>query len=171
MKKALRKDTILVSVMYVNNEMGAVQPIEEIAGLVHEVCPGAYFHVDAIQAYGKYRICPKRMGIDLLSVSGHKIHDQRGRVFSCAGRGETFSLYLWRRTAERIPFGTDNVPGAAGLGEAAACVYKNLEENEKHMRRLKLRLAEGIRKLDQTVIHGGDPGADAPHIRMCLFWG
>ena len=49
-------------------------------------------------------------------------------------------------------------PGAAGLGEAAACVYKNLEENEKHMRRLKLRLAEGIRKLDQTVIHGGDPG-------------
>lgn len=172
LKKALRKDTILVSVMYVNNEMGAVQPIEEIAGLVHEVCPGAYFHVDAIQAYGKYRICPKRMGIDLLSVSGHKIHGPKGTGFLYVREGVKLFPYIYGGGQQRgFRSGTDNVPGAAGLGEAAACVYKNLEENEKHMRRLKLRLAEGIRKLDQTVIHGGDPGADAPHILNVSFLG
>ena len=104
----------------------------------------------------------KRMGIDLLSVSGHKIHDQRGRVFSMCGRGVKLFPYIYGGGQQRgFRSGTDNVPGAAGLGEAAACVYKNLEENEKHMRRLKLRLAEGIRKLDQTVIHGGDPGGCA----------
>ena len=127
LKKALRKDTILVSVMYVNNEMGAVQPIEEIAGLVHEVCPGAYFHVDAIQAYGKYRICPKRMGIDLMSVSGHKIHGPKGTGFLYVREGVKLFPYIYGGGQQRgLRSGTDNVPGAAGLGEAAACVYKNL---------------------------------------------
>ena len=81
LEKALRPDTILVSTMYVNNEVGAVMPVEEIAKLVHEKSPKALYHVDAIQAFGKYRIYPKKAGIDMLSVSSHKIHGPKGVGF------------------------------------------------------------------------------------------
>ena len=79
LEAVLRPDTILVFVMYVNNEVGAVMPIEEIAKKIREKSPKALFHVDAIQAFGKYKIHPKKMGIDLLSVSGHKIHPTKRR--------------------------------------------------------------------------------------------
>ncbi len=81
LEQAVRQDTILVSVMMVNNEIGAVEPIEEAAKIIRAKNPNTLFHVDAIQAYGKFHIYPKRMGIDLLSVSGHKIHAPKGTGF------------------------------------------------------------------------------------------
>ena len=82
LEQSIRPDTILVSVMYVNNEMGAIEPVEEIASLVHQKGKNIIFHVDAIQAYGKMEIRPKKQGIDLLSVSGHKIHGPKAWAFS-----------------------------------------------------------------------------------------
>ena len=79
--ESLTPDTILVTVMMVNNEIGTVEPVAEIGKMVHEKCPKAYFHVDAIQSFGKFRIYPKRMNIDMLSVSSHKIHDPKGSGF------------------------------------------------------------------------------------------
>lgn len=82
LRDAVCEDTILVSMMMVNNEIGAVEPIAEAAKIVKEKNPNTIIHDDAIQAYGKYRICPKKLGIDLLSVSGHKIHAAKGnRIF------------------------------------------------------------------------------------------
>lgn len=81
LENAIREDTILVSIMYVNNEIGAVEPVEEIAKRIKKKNPAILFHVDAIQAYGKFVIRPKRQGIDLLSVSGHKIHAPKGIGF------------------------------------------------------------------------------------------
>ena len=105
LEAALRPDTILVSVMYVNNEVGAVMPVEEIGKLVHEKSPKALFHVDAIQAFGKYRIYPKKLGIDLLSVSSHKDPRTKGCGLPLHQRkSKSTAADPWRRTAERHAF-------------------------------------------------------------------
>lgn len=172
LSRALTPETILVSIMYVNNEIGAVQPVEEAARLIHEKCPQAYFHVDAIQGYGKYRIYPKRMGIDMLSASGHKIHGPKGIGFLYVREGVKLFPYIYGGGQQRgMRSGTDNVPGAAGLGVAAEEIYRNLEEDTARMRELKILLAEGLGKLDKVKVHGGDPAEDAPHILNASFLG
>ena len=118
--EAVDQDTILVSIMMVNNEVGALEPVEEISRLAKEKNPSLLFHVDAIQAYGKMRILPKRMGIDLLSVSGHKIHGPKGIGFLYVNeKAKLRPLILGGGQQRGMRSGTDNVPGAAGLGVAA----------------------------------------------------
>lgn len=165
LKAVLREDTILVSVMYVNNEVGAVMPVEEIAAPVHEKSPKALFHVDAIQAFGKYRIYPKKMGIDLLSVSGHKIHGPKGVGFLYINeKAKIQPQILGGGQQGGMRSGTDNVPGIAGLGTAAVEIYKNLEENVENMYRLKEYIAQGLEKIGDIRINGMDLREGAPQI-------
>lgn len=165
LKAVLREDTILVSVMYVNNEVGAVMPVEEIAALVHEKSPKALFHVDAIQAFGKYRIYPKKMGIDLLSVSGHKIHGPKGVGFLYINeKAKIQPQILGGGQQGGMRSGTDNVPGIAGLGTAAVEIYKNLEENVENMYRLKEHIAQGLEKIGDIRMNGMELREGAPQI-------
>ena len=172
LEKALRPDTILVSTMYVNNEVGAVMPVEEIAKLVHEKSPKALYHVDAIQAFGKYRIYPKKAGIDMLSVSSHKIHGPKGVGFLYINeKARIQPQILGGGQQAGIRSGTDNVPGIAGLGVAAKMVYTDFDEKIEHMYQLKERLAEGFLKLPDVRLNGMEIREGAPQILSASFLG
>ena len=171
MEQAITSETILVSVMFVNNEIGAVQPIAEIGDLIKKKNPRTIFHVDAIQAYGKYRILPKKMKIDLLSVSGHKIHGPKGIGFLYINEKTKISPYIYGGGQQRgMRSGTDNVSGAAGLGVAAEKIYRNLEENTAHMQALRDYFTEQLEKMDDVVVHGTRQQG-APHIVNVSFVG
>lgn len=172
LEAALRPDTILVSVMYVNNEVGAVMPIEEIGKMVHEKSPNALFHVDAIQAFGKYRIYPKRLGIDLMSVSGHKIHGPKGTGFLYINeKAKVQPQILGGGQQNGMRSGTDNVPGIAGLGVAAEMIYRDFENKVEHLYQLKERLAEGLSNLPDVILNGMPLRDGAPQILSVSFMG
>lgn len=172
LEKALRPDTILVSTMYVNNEVGAVMPVEEIAKLVHEKSPKALYHVDAIQAFGKYRIYPKKAGIDMLSVSSHKIHGPKGVGFLYINeKARIQPQILGGGQQAGMRSGTDNVPGIAGLGVAAKMVYTDFDKKIEHMYQLKERLAEGFLKLPDVRLNGMEIREGAPLILSASFLG
>ena len=172
LEKALRPDTILVSTMYVNNEVGAVMPVEEIAKLVHEKSPKALYHVDAIQAFGKYRIYPKKAGIDMLSVSSHKIHGPKGVGFLYINeKARIQPQILGGGQQAGMRSGTDNVPGIAGLGVAAKMVYTDFDKKIEHMYQLKERLAEGFLKLPDVRLNGLEIREGAPQILSASFLG
>ena len=172
LEKALRPDTILVSTMYVNNEVGAVMPVEEIAKLVHEKSPKALYHVDAIQAFGKYRIYPKKAGIDMLSVSSHKIHGPKGVGFLYINeKARIQPQILGGGQQAGMRSGTDNVPGIAGLGVAAKMVYTDFDEKIEHMYQLKERLTEGFLKLPDVRLNGMEIREGAPQILSASFLG
>ena len=170
--ETIREDTILVSTMYVNNEMGVVVPAEEIGRIIHEKNPKTLYHVDAVQGYGKYRIYPKKMGIDLLAVSGHKIHGPKGAGFLYINeKAKIQPLLLGGGQQKGMRSGTDNVPGIAGLGVAAKKIYENLEADTARMRELKTYLAAELEKMEQVEINGPEPEKGAPHILNVSFLG
>lgn len=174
LEEALCDDTILVSMMYVNNEVGTVEPVEEAAKLVHQKNPKTLFHVDAIQAYGKYRIYPKKCGIDMLSVSGHKIHGPKGTGFLYVNEKVKIKpLILGGGQQKGMRSGTDNVPGAAGLGTAAREAYTDFEKKTEHMQKLKERFLAHISGMGDVVVQGqaSENAAGAPHIVSVSFRG
>lgn len=172
LREALRPDTILVSTMFVNNEVGAVMPVEEIGSLVHEKSPKALYHVDAIQAFGKYRIYPKKWGIDLLSVSAHKIHGPKGAGFLYINsKAKVQPMILGGGQQGGMRSGTDNVPGIAGLGVAAEKIYTNLEEKQEHLYQLKERMAAGLEEIGDVIINGMPLREGAPQILSVSFTG
>lgn len=172
LEAALREDTILVSTMYVNNEVGAVMPVEKIAALVHEKSPKALYHVDAIQAFGKFRIYPKKAGIDLLSVSSHKIHGPKGAGFLyISGKAKVQPMILGGGQQNGMRSGTDNVPGIAGLGAAAEKIYTDFDVKTEHLYQLKERMAAGLGEMEDVILNGMPLREGAPQILSVSFMG
>lgn len=165
LREAMTEDTILVSVMHVNNEIGAVQPIEEIAEIVKSVNKECVFHVDAIQSYGKFRIYPKKMGIDMLSVSGHKIHGPKGSGFLFVkDKIKLKPIILGGGQEWGMRSGTENVPAIAGLGVAAREIYADFDNNIDRMYKLRDRFISEVTKIDGVTVNGPLDHSGAPHI-------
>lgn len=168
LRAALREDTILVSTMYVNNEIGSIQPIEEVSKIIKSYNPQILYHVDAVQAFGKLRFSPKKLGVDLLSISGHKIHGPKG----------IGALYIKDKTLIRptmygggqqrnMRSGTENVPAIAGMGLAAKLMYEDHENKMAHIRNLKDTFIDRVTKLENVFNNSGE----APHIASVTFVG
>lgn len=172
LKEALCDETILVSVMYVNNEVGAVQPIDEAVRIVKEYNPDILFHSDAVQGFGKYKIYPKRQKIDLLTGSGHKIHGPKGTGFLYVSEKVKIKPIMFGGEQQKnVRSGTENVPGIAGLGLAAKMIYHDLDMKTALMRELKEYFIEGIAKIENTTVHGMTDENSAPHIISVGFAG
>ena len=172
LEKAIREDTILVSVMYVNNEVGAVEPIEAISQCIKKKNPKTLFHVDAIQAYGKYKIRPKKQGIDLLSVSGHKIQAPKGVGFLYIRDGVKIRPILFGGGQQKgMRSGTENVPGCVGLGVAAREAYKDFDARIEKLYTLRERLIAGLKPLGGVTINGSEDRTNAPQIVSASFEG
>lgn len=172
LEEAIRQDTILVSVMYVNNEIGSVQPVEDIARIIRRKKPDVLFHVDAIQAYGKYIIRPRRQGIDLLSVSGHKIHGPKGTGFLYVRDKVKIKPIIYGGEQQHgMRSGTENVPGIAGLGEAVKEIYKDHEARIRKMYELKHLFVEQLEGLEGITVNGQPLDQGAPHIVSVSFRG
>lgn len=187
LREALCPETILVSIMAVNNEVGAVQDIAAFGAAIKEYRPEIVYHVDAIQAYGKYRIYPKRQNIDLLSVSAHKFHGPKGCGFLYIGEKTKIKPLLYGGGQQKgLRSGTENVPGIAGTGLAAALAYEKPEEVREYLYGLKEYFAQGLSGLEDVTLHlldgkdGQDIGEEerkeclrrtAPHIISVGFAG
>ena len=167
LKSLLRADTILVSVMYVNNEIGAVQDIKAIADIVHGYNKDIYMHTDAIQAYGKFKIFPKKEGIDLLSVSAHKLHGPKGSGFLYIDERVNIKPIIYGGGQQRgLRSGTLNIPGIAGLGEAAKEAYEDFDTEVEYICGLRDYLIDEITKFNDEGIklNSGKGSKFAPHV-------
>lgn len=168
LKSALREDTILVSTMFVNNEIGVIEPIEEISKVIKDYNENIVFHVDGVQAFGKMRFSPKKLGVDLMSFSGHKIHGPKG----------SGALYIKDKLLMRpiiygggqqnaMRSGTENVPAIAGMGLATELMYKDNEKKMDYIRALKKIFIERVTAFENVYDNSGD----APHVMSISFVG
>lgn len=165
LERAVRPDTILVSIMFVNNEVGAIQPIDEAGEIIKSVNPRTLFHVDAVQGFGKLRLLPKKWKIDMVSVSGHKIHGPKGTGFLYIDEKVKIKPIIYGGGQQNgYRSGTENIPGVAGLGKASELIYKDLVEDTNRLYELKKRLVDGLLKIDRVKINGPQDETGAPHI-------
>lgn len=173
LREALCDDTILVSVMMVNNEIGSILDVASLAETVHAFRKDIIFHVDAIQAYGKMKILPKKMGIDLMSVSGHKIHGPKGTGFLYRGDKVKMHAYIHGGGQQAgMRSGTENVPGIAGLGLAAEKMDETLEERRRHLYECKAYFIDKMYETEGALVHACNPPEveqTAPHIVSVSF--
>ena len=177
LQRAMTPETILVSIMHTNNEIGAVQPIAEAGALIKRMNPNTLFHVDAVQGFGKAKIYPKKMNIDLMSVSGHKIHGPKGVGFLyVADRVKIQPILFGGGQQQNLRSGTENVPSVAGLAKATEILYGCFDEDIDRLYECKRYFIEGVNKIDNIVINGLLPDepygeGTAPHIVSVSFAG
>ena len=169
---ALRPDTILVSIMHTNNEIGSLQPIAEAGALIRRRNPSTLFHVDAVQGFGKFRILPRKMGIDMLSLSGHKIHGPKGTgLLYVNDRVKIHPIIFGGGQQRGLRSGTENVPGIAGLAKAAEEIYAGLDADTARLYELKQRFIDGVLELPDVQINGLTGRDSAPHVISVSFRG
>lgn len=172
LEEAVRTDTILVSIMHTNNEIGSVQPIAEAGVLIKRKNPDTLFHVDAVQGFGKARIFPGKMHIDMLSASAHKIHGPKGIGFLYMRDGAKVSPIMYGGGQQRgLRSGTENLPGIAGFAKAAELVYQDLEQDVDRMYALREKLTEGVKRIGDVTVNGCPGREGAPHIVSASFRG
>ena len=177
LQSAMTPQTILVSIMHTNNEIGSLQPIEEAGALIKRMNPATLFHVDAVQGFGKAKIFPKRMNIDMLSASGHKIHGPKGvGLLYVADKVKLLPIAYGGGQQAGLRSGTENVPGIVGMAKAAELLYQHFDEEIQHLYHLKKHFIEGVKRLEQVQINGllpDDPYGQytAPHVVSVSFAG
>ncbi len=179
--EALTPDTVILSVMLVNNEVGSIVDVARLAKIAREKCPEILVHVDAIQAYGKLNINPSKMGIDLMSASGHKIHGPKGSGFLYIRDGINMVPFVRGGGQQRdLRSGTENVPAYAGFGKAAEDAYTDHEKKIGDMYALKQRfIAEVQKAVPQCIVNAIDKikplseavNETAPHVASVSFPG
>ena len=163
LKASLRKDTILVSIMMVNNEVGSVMPIQQMAKLTHKVCPDAVFHTDAVQGFLKVPFSAKTLGADLITVSSHKIHGPKGAgAIYISPRLKSFpALLLGGGQENNLRSGTEATPAIFGFAAAATAGYQSFRADIQKEKALLNSLAEKLSAIKGIIINGAH---DAPHI-------
>lgn len=168
----IRKDTILVSIMHTNNEIGSLQPIAEAGELIKRINPRTVFHVDAVQGFGKAQILPKKMNIDLLSVSAHKIHGPKGVGFLYINeKVRVMPLIHGGGQQKGMRSGTENVPGVAGMALACELMYANLNEDVNRLYELKEHFIESLSEIPNCKVNCNLLRNSAPHIVSVSFYG
>ena len=168
---AVRDDTILVSCMHINNEIGSIMPIKEISRAVKAKNPNLYFHVDAIQSFGKIETIPKNLGADLMSVSGHKIHGPKGSGFLYIKKGSLIRPIIYGGGQQKnMRSGTENVPAIAGLGVAVEKTFEDFDDKISHIRTVRDKLVNEVTQLEE-VYSNTDIDNGAPHIASISFVG
>lgn len=169
-EKSLREDTILTTVMMVNNEIGTRQPIEEMTAIKRRVCPNSFFHTDAVQGFGKYRVNPVKMGVDLLSISGHKFHGPKGiGALYIKNNVRIVAQIVGGGQQNDLRSGTHPVPGIAGIGLAAKEAYDDFDKKVSKLYELKKHLSEELLKIEGVKLLGPQAEAGAPHIVSASF--
>ena len=163
LKAALRKDTILVSIMMVNNEVGSVMPIAQMAKLVHKMCPDAYFHTDAVQGFLKVPFSAKTLGADMISVSSHKVHGPKGAgALYISPRLKSFPAFIQGGGQEGgYRSGTEGTPAIFGFAAACAAVHESFKSDREFEKTLLTGLAQKLSSLEGVRVNGSH---EAPHV-------
>lgn len=172
LKASLRDDTILVSVMYVNNEIGAIEPVSELGRIIKEYNKDILFHVDAVQAFGKFRIHPYKENIDMLTMSSHKIHGPKGvGAIFIKDKTKIQPIALGGGQQKGMRSGTENVPGIAGMAMASKELYDKFDEDVNRLYELKEYFVREITGIEGATVNGLTGRDSAPHVVSVSFDG